>query len=141
VSGWVGLREWASPTINTPTDQTNATTSTTTHPPTHTHTQTYSYTPTTTTITTTTGAAFRAAGELGGKIVAENAKAGTLCGMALDIFAGAYGAEAGVAGASRVVLCCVVLCCVGGVWGACGRVLGGRHGSIVKETAHDPLTD
>ncbi len=42
--------------------------------------------------------AFRAAGELGGKVVSENAKAGTLAGMALDIFAGAYGSEAGVAG-------------------------------------------
>lgn len=46
----------------------------------------------------TVDAAFRAAGELGGKIVSENAKAGTLAGMALDIFAGAYGSEAGVAG-------------------------------------------
>ena len=31
-------------------------------------------------------------------MVSENAKAGTLAGMALDIFAGAYGSEAGVAG-------------------------------------------
>ena len=44
-------------------------------------------------------AAFRAAGELGGKVIAESAKPGTLAGMALDIFAGAYGAEEGVAGA------------------------------------------
>lgn len=58
---------------------------------THTHTCVLSLIPSYTT-------AFRAAGELGGKIVAENAKPGTLCGMALDIFAGAYGAEAGVAG-------------------------------------------
>ncbi|EWM29239.1 glucokinase [Nannochloropsis gaditana] len=43
-------------------------------------------------------AAFRAAGEMGGKIVSENAKPGTLAGLALDIFAGAYGSEAGVAG-------------------------------------------
>lgn len=58
--------------------------------------------------------AFRAAGELGGKIVAENAKPGTLCGMALDIFAGAYGAEAGVAGQcclrNAIYACLCVLC-------------------------------
>lgn len=35
---------------------------------------------------------------MGGKIVSENAKPGTLAGLALDIFAGAYGSEAGVAG-------------------------------------------
>ena len=42
--------------------------------------------------------AFRAAGELGGKVIAESATADSLAGMALDIFSGAYGAEAGVAG-------------------------------------------
>ena len=31
-------------------------------------------------------------------MIAENATPGSLAGMALDIFAGAYGAEAGVAG-------------------------------------------
>lgn len=46
--------------------------------------------------------AFRAATELGGKVIAKNAKADTLAGMALDIFAGAYGAEAGVAGLKRM---------------------------------------